>query len=83
MKSGRSLHKWEQSEIGIANLVQKFAKTGMTICDPVMGSGTTGLAALRNECFFIGIDKEKNSVNTAKVRLHKEAEEIKQASKGA
>jgi hypothetical protein len=83
MKNGRNLRKWEQSEIGIANLVQKFARAGMTICDPVMGSGTTGLATLRSDCFFIGIDKDKDSVNTAKVRLHKEAEELKQSLKGA
>jgi len=82
VKDRKTHHKWEQSEIGIENLVQKFAHAGMTICDPVMGSGTTGLAALRNDCLFIGIDKDKNAVNTAKVRLHKEAERL-QALKGA
>lgn len=45
-----------------------------TVLDPFMGSGTTGVAALNKGFKFIGIEKEKESFNTANKRIAPEQE---------
>jgi DNA modification methylase len=42
---------------------------GNIICDPYMGSGTTGVAALQNNRRFIGIEKERQYFETACQRI--------------
>jgi DNA modification methylase len=44
-----------------------------TILDPFMGSGTTGVAALRMGCNFIGIELEPKYYEIAKRRISAEA----------
>lgn len=44
-------------------------KEGDTIFDPFMGSGTTGLAALKNNRNFIGCEMDKKYFDIAKQRL--------------
>ena len=34
-----------------------------------MGSGTTGIAALLNDCFFIGVEREKEYYDLALKRI--------------
>ena len=46
---------------------------GMTILDPFMGSGTTGVAALQMGCKFIGCEIEPKYFNIAKRRIEAEA----------
>lgn len=46
---------------------------GGVVLDPFMGSGTTGVAALREDRDFIGIDVEESSVKIARRRLEAEA----------
>ena len=41
------------------------------ILDPFMGSGTTGVAALKTGCDFIGFEKELSSFTIAESRLKK------------
>ncbi|MGB0239048.1 MAG: DNA-methyltransferase [Cycloclasticus sp.] len=41
----------------------------MTICDPFMGSGTTGVAAMNLEKRFIGIEREKKYFDIARERI--------------
>ena len=53
---------------------------GGTILDPFMGSGSTGLAAIRNGFKFIGIEKDPESFETARKRLESEYAKQKQAS---
>jgi DNA modification methylase len=40
-----------------------------------MGSGTTGIAAISEDCDFIGIEKEKEYYKIAKARI--KSEELK------
>lgn len=46
---------------------------GNTICDPYMGSGTTGIACLRTNRNFIGIEKDPHHFATAFERIEREA----------
>lgn len=43
-----------------------------TICDPYMGSGTTGIACLRSGRNFIGIERDAKHFETARRRLEDE-----------
>jgi len=43
--------------------------TGGIVLDPFMGSGTTGIAAIRMGRKFIGIEKDKESFEIAKMRI--------------
>jgi DNA modification methylase len=40
-----------------------------TVLDPLMGSGVTGISALKNGCYFIGIDISPHVVNEVGKRL--------------
>lgn len=39
-------------------ILQRFTVEGECVCDPFMGSGTTGVAAVQMGCDFIGIERE-------------------------
>ena len=52
-------------------IIQKYTKKGETIFDPFMGSGTTGMAALKNGRDFIGIEKEPDYFKIAEARIAK------------
>lgn len=53
---------------------------GGTVCDPFMGSGTMGLAAIQNGCNFIGIEKMPGQgyYATAEQRIQQELNKAKQ-----
>jgi hypothetical protein len=42
---------------------------GGAVLDPFAGSGTTGVAALRRGCTFVGVEKEAGYVEVARRRL--------------
>lgn len=65
----KSHHDWGQSESGMQALVEALADPGQTVLDPFMGAGTTGLAALRHDCSFIGVDIDGLAVGKAERRL--------------
>lgn len=56
----------------IENLVINSSKENDTILDCFMGSGTTGVAALKHNRNFIGIEIDKNYFEIAKERIEKE-----------
>ena len=49
--------------------VRYISPEGGTICDPFMGSGTTGLAALKRGRSFIGIERDPGYFATATARI--------------
>ena len=65
----KDYHDWSQSESGMADIIDRFTDPGDTICDPFVGGGTTGVAALQMNRLFIGIDKDEAAIETAEQRL--------------
>jgi site-specific DNA-methyltransferase (adenine-specific) len=50
-----------------------YSNTGDTILDFTMGSGTTGVAAIKNKRKFVGIEMDKNYFDIAKNRMEEVA----------
>lgn len=65
----KRFHDWGQSEGGFADLIERFTLAGDLICDPFMGGGTTGVAALALGRNFIGVDSDSKTFKVAKKRL--------------
>lgn len=56
----------------IRDLVKRHSNQGDLVVDPYMGSGTTGVAALREDRRFVGGDIDEEFVNKAKTRIRDE-----------
>jgi len=54
------------------DLIKLYAFPGDTVLDPFSGSGTTGVAALKLGCNYIGIDKEEKYTEIARRRIRDE-----------
>jgi hypothetical protein len=65
----KRFHHWGQSESGMFDLVKRLARPGETICDPFLGAGTTGVAALANGCKILGCDINADFVEKSKQRI--------------
>lgn len=52
------------------NLIQLYSKENNTILDCFMGSGTTGISAVKNNRNFIGIECLEQYYNIAKQRIN-------------
>jgi len=50
-------------------LIKTYTNEGETVLDPVMGSGSTGVAAKNLNRHFIGIEKDEDYFNIAKERI--------------
>jgi len=70
----KDLHPWQQALEPFSRLVENCSSPGEVICDPFVGSGTTGVAALRAGRRFIGCDIDPRAVSTAVERLGAESE---------
>ena len=53
-------------------LIKLVTPVGGVTVDPFLGSGTTGIAAVKNNFKFIGIEKELDSYNIAQKRIEHE-----------
>ena len=51
-------------------LIKTYTNEGDMVLDNTMGSGTCGLAAIKNNRMFIGIEKEKNYYDITLKRIH-------------
>ena len=51
-------------------LVRLVTPPGGLVLDPFAGSGTTGLACIKEQCRFLGIEREAEYVAIANARLH-------------
>lgn len=50
-------------------MIYASAEEGFTICDPFMGSGSSVIASLKNNCKFIGCDISDKSIEIVKNRV--------------
>ena len=65
----RNVHTTVKSIKLMEHLVSLIAAPGDLVLDPFAGSGTTGIAALKQRCRFVGIEKEAEYVQIARQRL--------------
>jgi DNA modification methylase len=66
-------HACPYSELLAENVVRAFTKPGDLVCDPYLGSGTTGVAARRNGCRFVGAEIDSHFCNVAEQRIREAA----------
>lgn len=57
------------------NIIKACSKEGDIVLDPFMGSGTTAIAAIRNNCQYIGFEKFPQYIEMAEQRIREEYEE--------
>ena len=62
-------HPWGQSVGGMGELISRLTRLGELVCDPFLGAGTTGVAALRLGRRFVGGDRDAAAVEIARGRL--------------
>ena len=66
------MHPTQKPTLLFEDLVRKHSNTGDLVVDPFLGSGTTGVAAVRNSRRFAGCDLNTNYVKIARERIKKE-----------
>lgn len=66
---GKGFHSWQQSTVEANHIIDRLTEEGDIVCDPFLGSGSTGVAALEKRRKFIGIEIEEETYNIAKKRL--------------
>jgi 16S rRNA G966 N2-methylase RsmD len=69
----KDAHDWQQAEAEAAELLERFTEPNDTVLDPMCGSGTTGVAALRSHRRAVLIDKDPDAVAAAKRRVADES----------
>ena len=71
----KDFHDWGQSESGMIDLVNRLTSPNDLICDPFVGAGTTGVAALSQGRRFVGCDIDLDcvtkSIERCKAVFHK------------
>lgn len=70
-------HKTEKPTTLMKHYIENSTKAGDTVIDPFMGSGTTGIAAIRCGRKFIGIEVNKKIFDIACARIEKEQQQYK------
>lgn len=50
-------------------MIHASAKKGFTVCDPFVGSGSSIIAALKNDCEFIGCDIAEKAIEVCQKRV--------------
>lgn len=45
------------------------AESGFTVCDPFLGSGSSAIAAMKNNCNFVGCDLSEKAIETSTERI--------------
>ena len=64
----KDFHEWGQSESGMIDLVNRLTRPNDLICDPFVGAGTTGVAALSQGRRFVGCDIDIDCVTQSIAR---------------
>lgn len=67
--TGNQLHPTQKAVEILEPLIETFSDPGQLVLDPFMGSGSTGLAALKTGRRFTGIEIDAVHYNTARNRM--------------
>jgi site-specific DNA-methyltransferase (adenine-specific) len=51
-------------------MIYASAEDGFTVCDPFLGSGSSAIAAIKNNCHFIGCDISEKSISISTNRIN-------------
>jgi len=51
-------------------MIYASAENGFTVCDPFMGSGSSAIASIKNNCNFIGCDVSNKAFSMSKERIN-------------
>lgn len=62
-------HEWQQSTVEAEHIIKNLKIENQTVLDPMMESGTTGIAALKINRKFIGIEKDAETFEIARARI--------------
>ena len=66
---GKEFHEWGQNYEVFSKLITDWTYAGSVVCDPFLGGGTCGVAAIKNKRKFVGIEILKDVYLTAKQRI--------------
>lgn len=75
-KQEKGLHPTQKPVPLFEYLINTYTQVNDIVLDPVMGSGTTGIACLNRDRYFIGIEKDKKYFNIAKNRIKEYSREL-------
>ena len=64
------MHEWEQSPAEAEHVISRLTVGNQVVFDPMMGSGTTGVAALKLNRKFIGIEIDREKFEIAKGKIN-------------
>ena len=70
-----NVHPTQKPVALMAYLIRTYTNEGETVLDFTMGSGTTGVAAIRENRKFVGIEKDPEYFNIARERIERELRE--------
>jgi len=62
-------HPTEKPLSLMAEILRDYTKPGELICDPFCGSGTTGVAAIKSYCRFVGIELDQKWFDLSRRRI--------------
>ena len=65
----KDAHDWQQAVAEAEHYIGSLCPEGGVVLDPMMGSGTSGIAAVRLGFGFVGIEKEPGAFNVARERI--------------
>ena len=71
MPPTKILHDWEQSPVEAEYIIKNLTIENQIVLDPMMGSGTTGIAALNLNRKFIGIEINPTTFEIARIKYWK------------
>ena len=70
--SDKSLNNWAHSTVRSTIPISKLTVENQIVFDPMMGTGTTGIAALKLKRQFLGTEKDMETFEDAKRNITKE-----------
>jgi ParB-like chromosome segregation protein Spo0J len=63
-------HDWEQSTVEAEHIIKNLTIENQVVLDPMMGAGTTGVASLKLNRKFIGIEKDTHTFEITRLRIN-------------